>query len=484
MRVPRDNGGRRLLCALLALLLFSALLPGTASAEAGMIDQPRLENLLLSVDGGEARTVRTLHYTYDNNRYVSLRDMAAALSGTARQFEVSFSDGQFFMTTGRAYVPAGGEGIPFPENTGYSTRPIALNPMQIDGRELRYLTFLGLNSASRQDCFMSLTDLAMQLDLDVQVSAGLMRVDTAGGFRLDLETLREEGFFYEIHSALVGLADTGKIYAAWEPELQVPIASTTKLMTFLIAMDAASAGEITLTDPVVIPEEAARLSRTADAAIYLETGWETNVTELLCAMLLPSSNECALALAIHVAGSEAAFVERMNQKARALGLSDAVFYNCNGLPAFTDNLAATKIQNRMSASDMFLLVSHILRTYPEITQITSRRYMELPGLRTTVGNSNSLLFNVPGVVGLKTGSTNLSGACLVCLAQAADAEGQEHPLVAIEFGAEDSTARTTFTEELIRYGMQRLREDTAPAPPAELPANAEEFILTVLRATA
>ena len=117
------------------------------------------------------------------------------------------------------------------------------------------------------------------------------------------------------------------------------------LMSFIVVMDAVSNGEITLSDSVTIPDESARLSRTADGAIYLEPGWVTDVTELLCAMLLPSSNESALALAIHVAGSEAAFVARMNEKARLIGLSDgAVFYNCHGLPAFTDNLAATNVE--------------------------------------------------------------------------------------------------------------------------------------------
>lgn len=454
-----------------------------------MIDQTILENLVFSVDGGEGKTVRTLHYMYENNRYVSLRDVAAALSGTPKHIDVSFSGDSFLINSGRDYTPAGGENASFPAttNTGapyvYATRPLALNPILLDGRQLRYLSFLGLNSANRQDCFMSLTDLAMQLDLNLALSDGVVFVNSAEGYRIDLEALREEGFFSEIHSALVGLCDTGTVYAAWEPDLVVPIASTTKLMSFLVAMDAAADGEIALTDPVTITEEAARLSWTADGVIYMQAGWVTNVTELLCGMLLPSSNECALALAIHVAGSEEAFVERMNRKARVLGLSDgAVFCNSHGLPAFTDSVAATKIQNRMSANDMFLLVSHILKTYPEITGITSLPYAELPGLGTAVYNSNPLLYNLPGVVGLKTGTTNMSGACLVCLTEAADASGTPHRLVAIEFGAEDPTVRTTLTEELMRYGLQRLREDRPETAPAHsLPHNAEELISLVLQ---
>ena len=220
----------------------------------------------------------------------------------------------------------------------------------------------------------------------------------------------------------------------------------------------------------------------ADGMINLQSGTEVTLTELLCGMLLRSSNECALALAIHTAGSEEAFVERMNRKARVLNLSDgAVFYNCHGLPVYTDNLAATKIQNRMSAADMFRLVAYMLRAYPDLTRITSMKSVYLESLDITVSNSNTLLYNLPNTVGLKTGTTNMSGACLVTAMEALDAEGRTHMLVSIEFGAEDSVARNTLSEELLRYGMQRLREDNF-VPPRMPPADAETLIRRVLEA--
>jgi D-alanyl-D-alanine carboxypeptidase len=279
----------------------------------------------------------------------------------------------------------------------------------------------------------------------------------------------------------VGDATTGEIFSAWEPELSVPIASTTKLMSFAVIMDAVTDGEISLADKVKITEEAEQLSRTADGMINLQTGTEVTLTELLCGMLLRSSNECALALAIHTAGSEAAFVERMNRKARVLGLSDgAVFYNCHGLPVYTDNLAATKIQNRMSAADMFRLVAYMLRAYPDLTRITSMKSVYLESLDITVSNSNTLLYNLPNTVGLKTGTTNMSGSCLVAAVEAEDAEGNPHVLVSVEFGAEDSGTRNTFSEELLRYGMQCLREGGAAARPAAPPADTEALIRAVL----
>ena len=470
---------RRLFSRFLCLLLILALLPCSAPAHAdGSVTHTALENLALSVDGGEPRIVKALHYSYGNNRFVSVRDMAAALSGTARHFSLYISGDQLVITTGADYSPVGGEGEPFPDGASFTTRSLAFNPIELDGRALQYQSFL--STGGSYDCYMSLTDLVMQLDLDLAVSAGGMTVNTAQGFRLDLEALENEGFYYEIHSALVGDASTGLVYTAWEPALSVPIASTTKLMTFVVIMDAVKDGEITLDDTVTITDEAVQLSRTPDGTIYMESGWAVTIPDLLCGMLLRSSNECALALAVHTAGSEAAFVERMNRKARALNLSDAaVFYNCHGLPVYTDNLAATKIQNRMSADDMFRLSCYLLRSYPEVTQITALKTAQLESLKTAVYNTNTLLYNLPGVVGLKTGTTNMSGSCLVTAMEAPDAHGQTHMLVSVVFGAEDSGARNTLSEELLRYGLQCLREDDF-VPPRTPPADAETLIRRVL----
>ncbi len=487
----RTDFGKRTFCALLSVLLLFSLSPQVYADTPESAEHTILENLPFSVDGSEPATVKTLHFTYANNRYVSLRDFAAALIGTPKHFALLVEDGSVTMSTGTDYVPVGGEGQPFPKTdpeTGasfvFTTQSLAHNPILLDGRSLCYLTFLSSDPTGIQDCFMSLTDLAMQLNLDLAVSSDGMQLNTAGHYSIDLSRLREESFYYEIHSALLGDAATGSIYAAWEPDLSVPIASTTKLMSFLILMDAVRDGEISVTDIVKIPEEAARLSRSEDGVIPLDAGAEAVLSDLLYGMLLPSSNECALTLAIHTAGSEEAFVERMNRKAKLLGLSDgAVFFNCHGLPVYTDNLPATKIQNRMSARDMFTLVCHLLKTCPEITDYTSLKSAELKSLQRSVENTNPLLFNLPGVVGLKTGTTNMSGDCLVSAVEAEDAQGERHILVAVEFGAEDNSIRTTFSEELLRYGLQVVRGESvsvSPSSPA-VPTDAEELIQMILR---
>ena len=427
-----------------------------------------LENLLLSVDGGSPKLIRTIHYSYVNNRYLSLRDLASALSGTPKQFDVTVSDGVIRITANQNYTPSGGENTPFPLDANkeffYETENLNVNPILFDGRELKYYGFLGRNSAALEDCFLNLTDLAMQMDVSLQLSEGMLVVDTSRHFIIDRRVLEEDSFYYELHSAVVGDAGTGEIYLSWEPDLSVPVASTSKLMSYAVIMDCIAEGVISSEDRVTITEEAEKLSRSGDGIIPLTAGTEIPLCELLHGMLIASSNECALALAVHAAGSEKGFIERMMRKSVDLGLSDKVrFFNCHGLPVYTDNLYTTKVQNRMTANDMFILVRHIMKNDPEITAITSRKGAFLKTLDTTVENSNPLLYNVPGVVGLKTGTTDMARNCLVTLMKAEDADGERHDLVAVQFGAEDKTVCTSVSEVLIRYARQRLLHDRRQA---------------------
>ncbi len=477
---------------LLTLIMLFVWLAPAKQANAADVKHRIYEDLRLSVDGGSSKVIKTIHYEYENNRYLSMRDLAGALSGTSKGFELAVADTSMTIDRGIEYQPVGGENEPFviPEDvTDYAvvTKNLRLNTINIDGQNVRYHTFIGQNDAGKNDCYMSLTDVAMMLDLALSLDAQGLHLNTSGHFTMDMDVLRAQGFFLEVHSALVGDASTGEIYTSYEDNRSVPIASTTKLMTYLCVMDAVTDGQIRLDDMVVISPKAEALSKGSDGTIPMTAGQEATVSELLYGLLLPSSNECAVALAEHICGSEAAFVERMNAKALSIGLSaDAVFYNSNGLPMFTDTVAATKIQNHMTAKDMFLLVSHILRVYPEILEITDCVKADLPSFETSVANTNPMLYNLPEAVGLKTGTTNVSGACLVSALEAEAPDGSKHYIVAIEFGAEDGTVRCTLSEELLLYGKQYLQEGKAganlPAPePAGMPQSAEELIRAVLK---
>ncbi len=471
--------------------LLAWVMPETLVARAET--HKNLENMTLELTGGGSGTVRTLHYQYPNNRYLSLRDVATVLRGTAKQFELSYRNGTMEITTGEAYVPVGGEGTPFsPEDEAaegdlqglsYESEVLRQNSLMIDGRKLNYSTFAGTNAGGARDYFMSLTDLCMLLNLHAEVKGSRLVVDPDVDFTVDVETLLTRGGCEEVHSALVGDASTGEVYAAMEPELSVPIASTTKLMTAFCVYEALSDGRIQMEDMVTLSKEAERLSQTRDGLIPMEVGTKASVEDLIKGMLLRSSNECALSLAIYISGSEEAFVKQMNAVADSLELSDAtIFYNCHGLPVFADNVAASKMQNHMSARDMFRLVCHLLATHPEITEVTSLQSARLETLRTEVNNTNPTLYNVPGVVGLKTGTTSMAGACLVSAMEVQAADGATHYIVVMEFGAEDTVTRGTFTELLLHYGKQQFEERGSTAPLLEtdkvmvMPRSAGEFI--------
>ena len=174
--------------------------------------------------------------------------------------------------------------------------------------------------------------------------------------------------------------------------------------------------------------------------------------ELLEAMLIASSNECALALAEHLCGNEQNFVARMNSKAAELGLQTAKIYNCHGLPSYTDNSSIPiKRQNMMSVDDLFRLIQHILSNYPEVTQITSLKLAHMPSLNDYwTANSNPMVYNVEGVNGLKTGHTNRAGYC-VAASMPLGQEGDSHTVVLILTGAESAELRGQAAEILLRY---------------------------------
>ncbi|MCR5675011.1 MAG: serine hydrolase [Lachnospiraceae bacterium] len=445
-----------------------------------------VENMTAKTGAEDAVTVKAIHFDYRNNRYLSLRDLAGALKETAREFSLSISGSSIIIETNGTYEPAGGENDPFDTEGDdiFSAGDLKANDITIDKRNVKYFTFLGKNTEGKADCFINFMDFCLLFDMNAQMEDGVLMLDASTRpLEIDMASLRAAGFYDEMRSGLCGDATTGEIFDSWRADLAIPIASTTKLMSYAVIMDAVTAGEITLNDDVTISKEAADLSQGPDRMIPMTEGQVTNVRELLQGMLIASSNECAFALAEHVAGSETAFVERMRAKAVELGLSDATtFYNCNGLPVFADSVSTAKMQNHMSAADLFTLSSYLLSVYPQITEITSKKSAALPTLKMDIKNTNALLFNMEGATGLKTGTTNMAGACVVesCHIESA---GGPHDLVSIVLGAEDNTVRFTSGEVLLRYAKQELLsggDDGQDQNTGELPSDAEGIVRMVL----
>lgn len=468
--------------SLLVVILVCSILPIRADASFEIPGTCQVQT-----DTGAACTVKTLDYAYNYNTYFSLRDMAMLLKDTDKAFSLEITNNTVSLNPGNAYVPVGVENAPWEddENPDISLRR---NEFKVNEQTVFYYTLIMKLPSGHYDCFMMAADLAMILDVDITVSgAGSLQIHVQEPLSISPVSLEEAGYFYGVNSVLVGDATTGEFYYQYQSDMPYPIASTSKLMTCLLTMDAISAGQLTLDGSVMISDAVQALSASSDGVIPLEAGEQITVQELLVGALLPSSNECALCLAESIAGSEEAFVEMMNQKALDLGLSQTIFFNCNGLPIYTEDFIPAKRQNSMSAEDMFRLVSYLLRVYPQITDITSLEEATLESLGLEVRNTNPLLRNLPEVTGLKTGTTNKAGACLVT-SLTADDGNMEHDLVVIVLGTEDSIERGRVSGLLARYalntfytGMEEPENEASGQKPENLPIHAEAAVDWILQ---
>lgn len=441
----------------------------------------------VQTDTGSVCTVKTLDYSYDYNTYLSLRDIAMLLKDTDKSFSLEITNNTVSLNPGGVYVPVGVENASW-EDDENPDLALRRNEFKINEQKVFYYTMIMKLPSGDYDCFMMAADLAMILDVGVTVpGAGALQIHTQESFDISPVSLEEAGYFYGVNSVLAGDATTGEIYYRYQSDTSYPIASTSKLMTCLLTMDAISEGRISLEESVTISDAVQALSASGDGVIPLEAGEQITVQELLVGALLPSSNECALCLAQSIAGSEEAFVGMMNQKAQELGMSQTIFFNSNGLPFYTEDFIPAKRQNSMSAEDMFRLVSYLLKVYPQITDITSLEEATLESIDFEVRNTNPLLYNLPEVTGLKTGTTNKAGACLVTSLTAHDGT-MEHDLVVIVLGTEDSIERGRVSGLLARYvlnafdaGIEEPESGAADQTTGNLPIHAEAAVDRILQ---
>ena len=409
--------------------------------------------------GSDDFHIRAYDGSYEGNTYLSLTDLAVALAGTGKQFRfervVSSTDGEYFsIVMGSApSLPSGGDAAGVYQGTA-SVNPYR-NPLYVDGAVKKYYTWNPQNG----DLYMSLADVQLMLDLTMSGDPhdGLI-LEPDRPFLPDPDELRKSGYFDCIDAVYLADAATGEIYYRQNSLNAVPVASLSKLLSYLVLREGMESGEISMEDTVQISANAQRLSQSGDGMVVLNAGEAKPFRELLEAMLVASSNESALALAEHLCGSEEAFVGRMNEKARELGFKTTVMYNCNGLPSFSGGSMPVKRQNRMSAEDLYRLCTLLLERYPDLTDITSVALAHMPSLNDyRTANSNPLLYNMPGVNGLKTGSTNKAGYCVAATLPVQDAAGESHTLVLILLGAETADVRGQVAEILLRYAAAQIR---------------------------
>lgn len=236
--------------------------------------------------------------------------------------------------------------------------------------------------------------------------------------------------------------ETKTIIGAKNPIEQRPIASVTKVMTLLLIMEAISDGNIKLTDTVTVSEYAASMG---GSQVFLEPGETQTVETMIKCISISSANDACVAMAEHLAGSEEAFVAKMNEKARSLGMDNTTFLNCCGLD----------VNGHVScAKDVAIMSAELMKNHPEIMKYTTT-WMDTIIHNTRRGasefglaNTNKLLKQYNGITGLKTGSTNEAKYCL-----SATAERNGVKLVAVILGAPDTKTRFREAAALLDLGF-------------------------------
>ncbi len=251
-------------------------------------------------------------------------------------------------------------------------------------------------------------------------------------------------------NAILVCADTGDVLYEKDADAAVPIASITKVMTLLLALEAVQNGAVTMQDIVPISEHAYSMG---GSQIWLEPGEQFTLDELVKAICVCSANDAAVAVAEYVGGSEPAFADMMNRRAEELGMTNTHFVNACGLDA-EGHLSSARDVAKMSAA---LLAHPIILEYSQIWTDSLR------GGATQLVNTNKLLKTYPGITGLKTGTTSKAG---VCIAATAERDGMH--LIAVVLGAATGEERFEAATQLLDYGFATYEE-------AEFPQAAQQF---------
>ena len=241
-------------------------------------------------------------------------------------------------------------------------------------------------------------------------------------------------------SALLMDVETGTVLYEKNAHEKLSPASVTKVMTMLLIMEAIDSGKIGWNDMVTASESAAAKG---GSQIYLKVGEQMSVTDMLKSITVSSANDCACAMAEHIAGSEAAFVEMMNRRAKELGMNDTNFVNCTGLD---DGEAA--VNHKTSAYDIALMSRELLKNHPDIKKFTTIWMDTVRNGAFGLSNTNKLVRFYSGCTGLKTGFTSGAG---YCLSSSAQREGME--LIAVVMGCETSNIRTAACKGMLDYGF-------------------------------
>lgn len=238
-------------------------------------------------------------------------------------------------------------------------------------------------------------------------------------------------------SAILMDAATGKVLFEHNADEALPPASVTKIMTLLLVFEAIDGGTLKLSDMVTTSETAASMGGTQ---IFLEVGEQMCVEDLIKSVVISSANDAACALAEHIAGSEGAFVAKMNERAKALGMKNTNFENTNGLDDTTENHVT-------SARDIAIMSRELMK-HGKIFDYTTVWMDTVRNGEFGLSNTNRLLRTYSGCTGLKTGSTSKAKFCISATAKRGDLS-----LIAVVMGAPTRDERNALAAKMLDFGF-------------------------------
>ena len=264
---------------------------------------------------------------------------------------------------------------------------------------------------------------------------------------LDINPATDRDFDVPCQAAILIDEDSGTVLYEKNADESRPIASITKIMTLLLTFEALEAGKVSLSDIVPVSEHAYHMG---GSQIWLEPGEQLTLDEMLKAICISSANDAAVAVAEFIGGSEPVFVERMNARAKELGMQSTTFRNACGLDE--DGHLST-------ARDVAIMSREMLLNHPEIENYCTVWMDTLRGGATQLVNTNKLLKSYNGITGLKTGTTGKAGVCI-----SASASRDDLRLIAVVLGSSSGKERFAAATSLLDYGFAMFESALVPIP--------------------
>ena len=267
-------------------------------------------------------------------------------------------------------------------------------------------------------------------------SKKLETAETSVGLNSSSSTVTDNPLALDCGAACLIEQNSGLIIYDYNMHEKLRPASVTKIMSLLLIMEALDSGKIQLTDKIPCTEDAAKMG---GSQIWLDVRETLTVEEMLKAICVVSANDCVVAMADYLEGSQDAFVKKMNQKAQELGMNDTTFKNCHGIDE-DDHLT--------SAYDIAIMSRELLMNHPSITKYTTIWMDSLRDGKSSLVNTNKLVRNYNGCTGLKTGSTSIALYNL-----SASATRNNLSLIAVVLKAPTPAIRFSNAQKLLDYGF-------------------------------